>query len=262
MERGHDALAAHVVHPAEGLSVRVDRLLELISSDGVEAWVCGGAVRDALLDQPFQDIDVVVRLPVERIHERLTSAFGAACVRRVLRNFGVVTIGADCAREIDVAMYRSADAIDDAVQAIEDVVYSCGASLEADARNRDVTINCCYWNPREGFLDPIGCAFADIGHRRIRVAADPRKCRVDRRLSFRILLFVARGFQLTATAAAYLQAHLAADVHRFGPTGLDPYLRLLTRDEAEVEVQILRTGLAYLDDARARRMFEAAMVRV
>ena len=50
------------------------RLLEVLDRDGEEARVVGGAVRNALLDMPFHEVDVATTAVPEEVVKRVTAA--------------------------------------------------------------------------------------------------------------------------------------------------------------------------------------------
>jgi len=90
----------------EGLEARiadmpgVARLREAVERSGVEAYLVGGAVRDALLGSPRADLDVVV----VGDHLRLTAALGEVVM--VHERFATATVATPDG-ELDVAAARS-----------------------------------------------------------------------------------------------------------------------------------------------------------
>lgn len=250
-----EALAHHVLHPAPGVGLDVVAMLGVFQQNGHASHVCGGAVRDTLAGQPFNDVDFVVEADFATIREIVHAEFGVCCERSSNRNFGLLKIGRDAGSEIDITMLRSPDDVGDA-QRLEDVVYAPRTSLRDDARNRDLTINCVYWNALEGFVDPLGRGIEDIASRRFEVAADPRKSRIDPRLSVRILLFAARGYAMGESATEYLLGNLDRDLLRY--EALDQYVALVVRGSRILAQELRVVGHAYLRDAAARAAIDRA----
>ena len=60
-------------------SASLQGLLKLLSEDGGQARIAGGAVRNALLDQPISDVDIATTLIPSDVTERLVAA-GHKCV--------------------------------------------------------------------------------------------------------------------------------------------------------------------------------------
>lgn len=246
------ALARHRVVPAEGATCTVAGLLSGFAEHGLRAWVCGGAPRDAVQGHAFNDVDLVVQADLDAIRASLSNRFGERCIRATHERFGLLKIGCDDASGIDVTMLRSPDDIGDAT-ALADVAYRPGHRLFDDARNRDLTVNCLYWSLQDGFVDPLGRALDDIRLRRIAIAADPRKCAIDPRLSFRIALFEARGYAQTSESWAYLQAKLALDIQRIAstPPGLRAYVADLVRHDGHIAMRVLEIAEAVIEDAES-----------
>jgi tRNA nucleotidyltransferase/poly(A) polymerase len=53
---------------------QLPRLLEVLDRDGEEARVVGGAVRNALLDMPFHEVDVATTAVPDEVVKRVTAA--------------------------------------------------------------------------------------------------------------------------------------------------------------------------------------------
>jgi len=249
------ALARHVLYPAPGRETDVAGILELFDRHGHASYVCGGAVRDTLAGLPFNDVDFVVRADFATIRGIVRAEFGADCERSANAGFGLLKIGRDAGSEIDITMMRSPDDVGDA-QRVEDIVYVPRSSLRDDARNRDLTINCVYWNMLDGFVDPLGCGVEDIASRMLVVAADPRKSRIDPRLSVRILLFAARGYSAGASAREYLALNLDRDLLRY--ESLDQYVAMVVRGSRDLARQVLRAAQEFSREPAALAALDRA----
>lgn len=134
-------------------------------------YVVGGIVRNALLDRPFTDIDVVIGgLPVEPIEEALR-AIGR--VDRVGRRFGVLKVWLPEGRELDVALPRTDASF--GTGRYRDVAIQADPNLpiEDDLRRRDFTINAMAWDVRaERLIDPFG-GQDDLARHHLRAVGDP-----------------------------------------------------------------------------------------
>ena len=129
-------------------SASLQGLLKLLSEDGGQARIAGGAVRNALLDQPISDVDIATTLIPSDVTERLVAA-GHKCVATGI-DHGTVTAIVD-ADSYEVTTLRQ-DVETDGRHA--KVVY--GTSWEADARRRDLTINALYLEADGTVVDPLG----------------------------------------------------------------------------------------------------------
>jgi poly(A) polymerase len=247
------ALALYRLPFGQGMSV--GQLLEALAADGIEAYVCGGAVRDVLAGQPFNDVDLVARLPIVALEQWFVSRFGEDCLRYRNHSFGLIKLGHG-AELIDVTMFRSAASIKPG-QTLAEVCYDLGEDLLADARNRDLSINCLYWNLDQGFVDPTGQGIEDLRARRLNVAAEPRKCAVDHRISFRLMAFVAREFSLSDEAAAYLRVNLPRDLAVYDDASLSDYLAVLLRGRRQHADTVLQTSHDFLGTADCKRLADA-----
>lgn len=224
------ALADWPVTGPGGAQLTVGALLEAFASAGHRAYVCGGAVRDAIAGDEIHDVDIAVDAALPCIRGIAEGVLGAGSTRDYLPRFGVLKIGHD-GNGLDIAMLRTPDDASGA-RALSDVTYSRIGTLAQDARNRDLTINSGFWSPRHGFIDPLGCTARHIRAREFGISADPRKAAIDPRLSFRCLLFQARGYRMRPDARRHVGARLGADMRSFAD-GLRDYLHDLVRGSAD-----------------------------
>jgi len=142
------------------------QILSLLNDAGFQAYVVGGCVRNAVLKQPVQDIDIATSARPDNIFSILSDA-GLRVVPTGLEH-GTITAVVD-GRGYEVTTYRR-DVKTDGRRAV--VEFS--DSLEEDARRRDFTINALY-SDREGLVyDPIG-GLSDLHARRIRFIGNPDK---------------------------------------------------------------------------------------
>jgi len=140
------------------------RLLALLDRDGEEARVVGGAVRNALLRLPFDEIDVATTAVPEEVIRRVTAA-GLKAVPTGIEH-GTVTVVIDGAPfevttlRVDVETYgRKAK-----------VVF--GRDWAQDAARRDFTINALSVTAGGKIHDYVG-GLADIAAHRVRFIGEP-----------------------------------------------------------------------------------------
>ncbi|WP_460759321.1 nucleotidyltransferase family protein [Lysobacter fragariae] len=229
-------------------------MLDAFASAGHEAYVCGGAVRDALAGDDINDVDIAVGAALPRIREVTAQLLGEDSTSAYLPRFGVLKVGPD-GHGIDIAMLRTPDDVSDA-RTLSEVVYSRIGTLEQDARNRDLTINCGFWSHRHGFIDPLGCTERHILEREFEISADTRKVAIDPRLSFRCLLFQARGYRMRPDARRHITARLGPDMLSFAD-GLHDYLHTLVRGSTDTAAAICRAADGLVEPEVAAQLAEA-----
>ncbi|MFH0830528.1 MAG: hypothetical protein V1895_00520 [Parcubacteria group bacterium] len=193
-------------------------LLVLARRPGVEVYVVGGAVRDALLGVTVTDLDLVVRgLPQPQL-ERILRRAGRVVLAG--KRFGVIKFRARGASEsIDVALPRSEQPTGRGGYRDVHVVADHLLPIEQDLARRDFTINAIALNLQSGrqsgrLVDPFG-GRADLKAKLIRTVGDPAKRFSEdyTRLLRAVRFAVQFGFGLERQTLQVLQQH-AADLPR------------------------------------------------
>jgi len=142
------------------------RLLALLDRDGEEARVVGGAVRNTLLAQPVDEIDVATTAVPEEVIRRVEAAGHKAAPTGI--EHGTITVVIE-AHPFEVTTLR---------QDVETfgrkakVVF--GRDWVADAERRDFTINALSASAAGEVYDYVG-GLADIAARRVRFIGDPQR---------------------------------------------------------------------------------------
>ena len=158
----------------------VTRLRAVVPPE-THVYLVGGTVRDAFLNRPSHDVDLIVPRNGIRLARRIANALGGVFYPLdAERDVGRVIVNADDGRyAIDIAAFR-------------------GSSLEADLRARDFTINAMAVALRrpQDLIDPLG-GLPDLKNKVLRAcdggafAADAlrilRGARLAASLGFRIL---------------------------------------------------------------------------
>jgi tRNA nucleotidyltransferase (CCA-adding enzyme) len=183
-------------------------ILTRLESAGYETWCVGGAIRDALANDPHQDVDLATAAPPDVVRKmfRRTVAVGM--------EHGTVGVLDDGGVLHEVTTFRR-DVQTDGRHA----VVEFGVSLDDDLARRDFTINAIAYHPiRHEWRDPFG-GRADFQAGMVRAVGDPAaRFREDRLRILRALRFAARfGFAIDSATwdAARKQAgetgHLSAE---------------------------------------------------
>ena len=124
------------------------KILERFHGAGYEAFVAGGAVRDALSGEPPQDFDLCTSaLPSET-----AALFSDHKVIETGILHGTVTVMAD-GHPVEVTTYRSDGRYSDGRHPDQVRFVS---SLREDLARRDFTVNAMAWSPETGVIDYFG----------------------------------------------------------------------------------------------------------
>ncbi len=139
------------------------KLLDILNSDGLNARMVGGCVRDALLGRKIIDIDLASCLTPEETMKRL-EAVGVKVIPTGLKH-GTITAVID-KRHFEITTLRS------------DVeTYGRHAKVAfiddwaEDAKRRDFTFNALYLDANGGLYDPCG-GLDDLEAKRVRFIGD------------------------------------------------------------------------------------------
>ena len=193
---------------SEDFSPGALQVVERLQTDGFEAYVVGGAIRDLLLGNRPKDFDVATNATPEQIKQCFRNA------RIIGRRFQIVHVRAG--REIiEVTTFRRGHEAGHSGQAaqasqsgrlLRDNVYG---TLKEDAQRRDLTINSLYYDTStHKLIDHLG-GCADVTERIIRIIGDPAdRYREDPVRMLRVLRFGARlRFQLEPNTGAAIAEH-------------------------------------------------------
>ena len=203
------------------------------------ALVVGGAVRNALLGEPVEDIDIATDARPGQVVD-LARAAGLKPVPTGIEH-GTVTVVAD-GRGFEVTTFRR-DVETDGRRAV--VAFS--NRIEDDAARRDFTMNALYAEPSGEVLDPVG-GLPDLSARRVRFVGDP-----DRRIIedyLRILRFFRFHAHCGRPGAADAEALAACARHAGG-------LARISRERIGAEMRKL---LSAEDPVEAVRLMEESGV--
>jgi tRNA nucleotidyltransferase (CCA-adding enzyme) len=241
-----DAYAENIM--AEHLSLQIDEriaalvgaIARAVDEAGGRAHIVGGAVRDALLNLPSEEVDIeVFGLEPERLQALVEAV---APVSLVGASFGVLKVhGAP----IDVSIPRRERKVGQGHRGFE-IDADPSLSPDAAAARRDYTINAVAWNPltRE-LVDPFG-GRVDLERRILRhtshqFAEDP--------------LRVLRGMQFIARFSLQPAPETVALCRTIEPEGLAAE-RMFDEWSKLVRLGVsISSGLAFLADTGWLRLY-------
>jgi poly(A) polymerase len=139
------------------------QVMALLNSDGGEARVAGGAVRNALMGLAVADVDIATTLRPEMVVERAKAA-GIKAVPTGIEH-GTVTLVVD-GRGFEVTTLRR-----DVETNGRHAVVEFGTDWTADAERRDLTINALYADAKGEVIDLVE-GLKDIETRTVRFIGD------------------------------------------------------------------------------------------
>jgi poly(A) polymerase len=207
---------------------------ETLRSNGHQALLVGGSVRDLLLGREPADFDVATDATPERVMSLFPESVGVGA------QFGVVLVPRNGAK-VEVATFRSDLGYSDGRHP-DRVVYSTTA--KEDVQRRDFTINGLLMRHDTGeVLDFVG-GQADLKAGIVRAIGEPsRRFAEDKLRMLRAVRFAARfRFTIEPATFAAIRRH-TAEVNQVSAERLrDELTKLLTEGAA-------RRGFELLDDA-------------
>ncbi|MDJ0628478.1 MAG: CCA tRNA nucleotidyltransferase [Rhodobacter sp.] len=143
---------------------QTQEVCRMLTSAGYRALFVGGCVRNALLGEPVNDIDISTDAVPERVVQ-LAEAAGLKAVPTGI-DHGTVTVVADHVPH-EVTTFRR-DVETDGRRAV--VAYT--DKVEQDALRRDFTMNALYARADGSLVDPLG-GLSDLQARRVLFIEDP-----------------------------------------------------------------------------------------
>lgn len=141
----------------------LQRVLGLLNTNGGEARVVGGAVRNSLMGIPVSDMDIATSLLPEDVQRRAEAA-GIKCVPTGIKH-GTVTLVVD-GHPFEVTTLRRDVETDGRHAEVEFTT-----DWRADARRRDLTINALYAD-QSGLVHDYAGGLEDIERANIRFIGD------------------------------------------------------------------------------------------
>jgi tRNA nucleotidyltransferase (CCA-adding enzyme) len=182
-------------------------IARIVAENGGDAFLIGGAVRDALLGLSSKDEDVLVTGVAWNVLEAALTTVGK--VDAVGASFGVLKVARD-GLVIDVALPRTELSTGIGHRDFT-VTYDPNLPLEADLARRDFTVNAMAKRISDGVLiDPFN-GLQDLEHRILRAVGNPRERFTEDPLRMlRAARFVAK-LDFTLESGTFTALQLEAD---------------------------------------------------
>ena len=175
------------------------RVLHALEGSGLEAWIVGGWVRDALMGGSGHDVDICCSGSWEE-NEAALRAAGISVVESGVKFGGITAVTGG--ERIEVTAYRLDGFYTDGRH--PERVERAGC-VEDDLARRDFTVNAMAWHPERGLLD-IYDGRGDLTRRQIRaVGAARRRFEEDALRMLRAVRFACRlDFAIEPSTASAL----------------------------------------------------------
>lgn len=150
------------------ISDRAQKIISVLEKAGYEAFAVGGCVRDYIMNNPCDDVDITTSARPEET-EKVLQAENIGFIETGLKH-GTVTALLE-GESFEITTYRS-DGIYKDSRHPEDVKFV--TDIKEDLSRRDFTINAIAYNRNGGFVDLFG-GKADIENKMIRAVGDADK---------------------------------------------------------------------------------------
>lgn len=182
----------------------VCQIIKKLESQGFEAYIVGGCVRDSFLGKIPKDYDITTSASPEEVKK----CFEDCAVIETGIKHGTVTVVAE-GENVEVTTFRIDGEYTDGRHP-ETVTFS--KNLYDDLSRRDFTINAMAYNPRVGLIDNFG-GQSDLFNRRIACVGEPSvRFEEDALRIIRAMRFASElGFEIeenTAEAIHKMKEHL------------------------------------------------------
>ena len=212
----------------------VKEIIDVLNSNGYEAYMVGGCVRDELLDRKPNDYDITTSaepLEVKKIFSKTIDTglkHGTVTVRWNSQNYEVTTY------RIDGEYFDNRHP--------QEVTFT--KSLEEDLKRRDFTINAFAYNDDTGVVDYFN-GIQDLEKHIIRAVGDPNKRFQEDAL--RILRAVRFSAQLNFTIEEKTRLACSEEVYRLKNISeeriRDEIVKIIMSDHPEKLIDAYKLGL-------------------
>ena len=231
----------HPISPRQ-ITSGAKKVVEQLVSDGYEAYLVGGCVRDLLLGMQPKDFDVATDATPEEVNRLFRRA------RIIGRRFQIVHVRMG-KEVIEVTTFRASHTAEHKGRdqsrrsskglLLRDNIFG---SVTEDACRRDFTMNALYYHPQDNSVFDYADGLSDIQQRLIRVIGNAEeRYREDPVRMLRAVRFAAKlGFRIEENSARAIGklGHLLADIP---PARLfDEVLKLLMHGHALATFRLLR----------------------
>ncbi len=193
----------------------IARVAECLADSSASVYVVGGAIRDAFLDRPIDDVDLVIGgMPLLDVEKRLRR-IGAVDV--IGKRFAVIRLTLSDRTHVDISLPRTDASYGTGRYRDVKVRADPNLPIEHDLARRDFTMNAMAWNvaTRE-LIDPFD-GKRDISRRVVRAVGSPvERFQEDATRMLRAARFSATlGFSVEEGTSAGIRAKLALILDEF-----------------------------------------------
>ncbi len=219
------------------LPADVQNIINVLESNGHEAYVVGGCVRDCILGKVPHDWDITTSALPEQVKALFSRTFDTGI------EHGTVTVLMQGVG-YEVTTYRVDGKYEDGRHPKE-VTFT--ASLEEDLKRRDFTINAMAYNDTRGLVDLFG-GKEDLDNGIIRAVGNPtERFTEDALRMLRALRFSAQlGFEIEPKTYEAIKT-LAPTLERISAERIQVELvKLVTSDHPEKIREVYETGLTQI----------------
>lgn len=235
-----DLLEARVVDRSDhsisrrSIPENVLKVLYRLHRSGYRAYLCGGSVRDLLMDRVPKDFDIATDAHPMDIRRLFRNS---RIIGRRFRLVHVIFQGGF----VEVATFRrEPDRVDDSEELLVTDDNTFGSPLQ-DARRRDFTINGLFYNIADfSVIDYVG-GLDDLAAGRIRVIGDPDlRFREDPVRMMRAVEFASRlGFEIEPLTYDGIVRHRSEILKASAPRVSEEILELLRRGWSRDAIRLL-----------------------
>lgn len=199
MARSEDSAGIGNLAQAEWLTRPTTRkVLDALTKDGAQARAVGGAVRNALIGIPVNDVDIATTALPEDVVQ-LARRAGLTAIPTGFEH-GTVTVVADRTPFEVTTLRRDVETFGRHAR----ITFT--TDWREDAMRRDFTMNALYCDAEGNVIDPLG-GYADLMARRVRFIGDARqRIREDYLRILRFFRFLAQYGDASAPDAEGLAA--------------------------------------------------------
>ncbi|MCR4695580.1 MAG: CCA tRNA nucleotidyltransferase [Pseudobutyrivibrio sp.] len=217
------------------LPADVSNIINVLESNGHEAYAVGGCVRDCILGKIPNDWDITTSAKPEEVKSLFERTFDTGI------EHGTVTVLLSGVG-YEVTTYRVDGKYNDGRHP-ESVTFT--ASLEEDLKRRDFTINAMAYNDSRGLVDLFG-GQQDLDNKVIRAVGNPHsRFEEDALRMLRALRFSAQlGFDIEDTTRQAIR-DLAPSLSKISAERIQVELvKLIVSDHPDRMVDVYETGLS------------------
>jgi len=148
----------------------VRTIANVLKDNGNQAFVVGGAVRDAVMGVDCEDIDIATDLFVTDVIELFKDLDFVTDIKTTGDKFPVARIFTTCDHEFEIATFR-AD-----IGEGEDTDFEVVSDIDGDVHRRDFTFNALFADADTGEIVDLVDGINDLKKKILRFVGDPIQC--------------------------------------------------------------------------------------